>query len=164
MEDFVDVSLKGSALTWEYYLILGLSVVGTASLGGIVAHTLYGDYVTTAISVVIAVGFIAAANYKQRERSIKKFVSETYRPKWPVTIEAEVTKTGLAFKQFGITTIYDWEIISSVGEAGDAIYFQNIFDQFSAVRLRAFANESEKTQFIETATNYISASRQPLQV
>jgi hypothetical protein len=162
IEDFVDVAVRASPLTWEYYLILGSTILGSGLFFGFLTHCLYASPAATAIAVIIAIVFVAASNYKIRERRARSFIAETYHPKWPAAVEAEISDAGLSFKQFGTTTVYDWEIVSSIGEDGDAIYFQNLFGQISAVRTRAFASESEKNEFIQTATQYISQSREPV--
>jgi hypothetical protein len=156
LDDFVDVMVRSNPRTQEWYARLILSVIANAVLGVIVSQYLWNNWTLSSIMGLVLATYIPAANYNIVERRARNLYRNTYRIHGPVQVDVEVTERGLSIKQFGMTTIYDWNTVRLQEETDDAIYFRAAFGNLCAVRKRAFASEAEKNEFIELANRYWS--------
>ncbi len=156
LEDYVDVSVRSSPLTQEYYVMLAFSILGNTILSGFIAYCVWANIYLTSIFAVGGIAYVVAANYNIRERRARKLYRDTYRIKEAVPVEVEVSDAGLSFRQFGATIINDWNTVRVEEETDDAIYFRVALGQLCAVRKRAFATEAEKSEFLTLVNRYWS--------
>jgi hypothetical protein len=99
--------------------------------------------------------------FRLSQRRARKIYQDTYRVTKPVPVEVEITENGLSFRQFGITTIYDWNTVRIAEETDDAIYFRVPPGHLSAVRKRAFDSDAQKDEFLEMVNQYWSEAVVP---
>ena len=154
LDDFIDVAVRSSPLTNEWYVYFALYTVGTALVNGIIAQFLWSNPYITGIGAAGGAIYIVLANYKIRERRARRLYQDTYRITKPVAVKVEITEGGLSFKQFGITTIYDWDAVRIAEQTDDAIYFRIPCTHILAVRNRAFASDAQKEEFLEMVNHY----------
>ena len=159
MDDMVDVHVRSTS-TRDFYVQLA---IGAISFGGSMAlgsYLLSGSWFLVVVAFLAGSGYVLASNYRARERNIRNFLRENYGMKGPVTVEAEISEAGLAFKQFGTTVIHDWSTIRSIEESDDAIYFHTDKKSICAVRKRGFASGPDVYHFLSLAHENIAHQRQ----
>jgi hypothetical protein len=159
-EDFIDVYVRSSPLTKEFYLMVGLSLIGNAFVGAIVAQFFFGNPYITALFVLGGGIYVIAMNYNILQRRARNLVRDKLRITKPVRVEVEISEDGLSFKAFGTTTKYDWNVVRVEEETDDTIYFRVRFGELVAVRKRAFSSETEKTKFLDLVNQYWSEATQ----
>jgi hypothetical protein len=61
----------------------------------------------------------------------------------------------------GQTVMQEWNVVESIEETDDAIYFRNKFGLYCAARKRGFNSDAEMKDFLDLAKSYWSRAAVP---
>ena len=151
IDDFVDVTLRSVPRDTKYYSDLAFAALLAGAAYGGIGYLLFRTWIAVAIAFAIGVVFILAYNYNRRERKLREFFQQRKLVNGPLKVEAEISDTGLTFRQDGEIVTTDLSKIEKIEETADTIYFQRRGNLISAVRKRGFTTETEKEEFLALA-------------
>lgn len=165
IEDCVDVTIRSlkrleTLRTWHWQ-----GVGSMALIGGVPAFALASGSMAIRLAISVAAALVAIAlylwtsPYTFKER-IEKLCREQFGTGEPGRIQVEINDSGIAIRQVGTETIYDWATIETFEETEAAIYFYTWDKGCFAVRKRGFASVESMNEFIEFVKLKVNSSQQ----
>jgi hypothetical protein len=92
------------------------------------------------------------------KESLRRRYREMLGSKAPFRVVVEISAKGVLFTQLSAQHLYEWDAIEEIAESPEGIFFRTRFHGIAAVRNRAFATAEMKTEFVEQARRYLTAS------
>lgn len=169
LDDFVDVTRRSMARSQQIRKWRWQNMLLSTAIAGFIVYLIMpgasGEKLFLAtIGVIVAVCLDPIISRSGLNRRLRKLSRESLGSDGPVTVQVELSATGVWVKQQNIQITYEWMNVEEIQESSGSIDFFMKNNLMVAVRNRAFNSEAVKAEFLEIAQKYLrlaNESQQP---